>query len=217
MILTLSGKLERHHCFFENNNFSKTTENVPFVKKIYLCCLFISPRAIKHCVLVLYQKCLYSMILFIQMLVECKIMGLVVCSQNLLPRFHSCLYLNFEGFLFCFFFWYIFVFVYRADKEHINSPTNSTQIDSWEEFLSISELHSFQVKSCKRSMTWVRLGIGLEMSVAFLQHSSYLVALLLSQKRFYSLFNLGCILGRLIGSMLWRKSVSIHFLCMSQI
>ena len=53
MILTLSGKLERHHCFFENNNFSKTTENVPFVKKIYLCCLFISPRAIKHCVLVI--------------------------------------------------------------------------------------------------------------------------------------------------------------------
>ena len=49
MILTLSGKLERHHCFFENNKFSKTTENVPFVKKTYLYCLFISPRAIKHC------------------------------------------------------------------------------------------------------------------------------------------------------------------------
>ena len=138
----------------------------------------------------------------------------------MLPHLHSCFYLNFEGFLgffLVFFFWYIFVFVCRADKEYLNSPTNSPQIDSWGEFLSISELHSFQVKSYKRSMTWVRLGIGLEMSVALLQHSSCLLALLLSQKRLYSLFNFGCILGRLIGSMLWRISVSIHFLYMSQI
>jgi len=117
-----------------------------------------------------------------------------------------------EFWRFFFFFWYIFVFVCRADKEYVNSPTNCTQIDSWEEFLSISELHHFQVKSHKRSMTRVRLGIGLETSVAFPQHSSCLLALLLSQKRFYSLFNLGCILGRLISSVenISLNSFSLH-------
>lgn len=43
--------------FSKNNNFSESIENVSLWDK-YLCCL-ISPRAIKHCVVVLYQRCLH--------------------------------------------------------------------------------------------------------------------------------------------------------------
>ena len=66
MILTLSGKLERHHSVsLKIIIFLKLQRMCLLWKKTYLCCVFISPRAIKHCVLVLYQKCLHSMILFI--------------------------------------------------------------------------------------------------------------------------------------------------------